>query len=781
MPHPRRWSSARATVVAVVAIAVVAVLAPAPAGALTAPALREEWARQGSARFHASSPTIADVDGDGTPEIVIGDLEGWVHVLRSNGTPLPGWPQMVKPDGARPTAVEAAPTVADLDRDGKVEIIVAAGSTWVPDQHGGVVVFDRAGRMRWRWMGADEFRVWGMLPYRDGWAEGVFSTPAVGDVDGDRYPDIVFGGWDMRIHALDRHGRNLPGFPVWQDDSVWSSPALFDVDRDGRVEIFIGGDSTAGGTEPHDGGVLRALDWHGGTVRHLWKRTFSEVIAGSPAVDDITGDGRKELVFTTGGFYDNADSRRVYAVHADNGSNVPGWPVSTGGVNNGNAVLGDITGDDGTPEVVLGSRDGKVYAFRGNGVLHFAVSPAFPGEGGGEIVGTPIIADIDGNGANDVVVGNGWATFVLNGRNGARLREPIAKGWSFQNSPAVGRFGSAGTLLVVAGFRGGPLSPEHQAGTDGRIAAFRVAPAASGGPWTQWRKNALHLGANRGETGGGRVTPVPPGVCGANANPKQHPKPSSTAGGYWVLGIDGSVDAIGGAGFYGSLPGSGVRKQAVGISASPSGRGYYVLTSDGSIYTFGDARSHGSMAGRPLNAPIIALAPTPSGRGYWLLAADGGVFTFGDARFFGSTGNLRLNAPIISMTPTTTGNGYWLLAADGGVFTFGDARFFGSTGNLRLNAPIISMAASPSGTGYWLLGRDGGVFSFGVPFHGSVPGLGLCSTPAGMQIRPTRSGAGYLIVAADGRVFAFGDAYHRGNAPAKSIYDAAVDLALASR
>lgn len=71
---------------------------------------------------------------------------------------------------------------------------------------------------------------------------------------------------------------------------------------------------------------------------------------------------------------------------------------------------------------------------------------------------------------------------------------------------------------------------------------------------------------------------------------------TSDGDGYWEVGSDGGVFAVGDAGFYGSLPGVGV---------TPA-------------------------------APIVAMARTPDGAGYWLVGADGGVFTFGDAGFYGS-------------------------------------------------------------------------------------------------------------------------------------------------
>ena len=74
------------------------------------------------------------------------------------------------------------------------------------------------------------------------------STPAVGDIDGDASPTLVVGGFDLQIHAFNRNGGTSP-LSVLQDDSVWSSPALFDSNGDGKMEVYIGGDSSPGGPE----------------------------------------------------------------------------------------------------------------------------------------------------------------------------------------------------------------------------------------------------------------------------------------------------------------------------------------------------------------------------------------------------------------------------------------------------------------------------------------------------------------------------------------------------
>jgi len=711
----------------------------------------------------ASSPVIADIDGNGINDVVVGHEDGWVKIFRDGtGGYLPGWPQPAVVRGSSPTAIESSPTVADLDRDGRPEIIQGVGSTFVADQPGGIVVFNTNGSVRCRWAGIDNMRVWGMIPSADGYPEGVFATPAVGDVDGDSYPDIVFGGWDAHVHVLDRNC-NEPIRPFFNDDTLWSSPSLYDVGGDGRMEIFTGGDSHDGPSEYHPGGIVRALDWRGGnTLTQMWERKVGEVVHSSVAIGDINGDGRLELVHGAGDFYRrNADSNSVFAWHVEDGSPVPGWPQRTGGITWSSPVLADLTGD-GVPEVISGSRDHHLYAWRGNGSRLWVVDPSQPGGVSTPIQASAMVGDVTGDGKPEVVIGSGWGMFILNGATGQRIGNPLYVGLSHETTPALGNFGSRGWRLITAGFD-----------TPNKFTKYRgySVPAPGKTPeWPMWRKNARRLGANPSDG-----PPLPPGQCWKETNPRWTPSDASSKG-YWVLGRDGGVFSFNSP-FHGSLPSIGVRNQAINMAATRDGGGYWMLGRDGGVFAFGNAQFYGNTVGIPLNAPIIALVPTPTSRGYWMLAADGGIFSFGDAQFYGSTGGWRLNAPIIAMAATPNGGGYWLLAKDGGIFSFGNANFYGSTGGMKLNAPIISMAPSPKG-GYWLLAADGGVFSFGVPFFGSIPGTGLCNQPQGTQLRASSTGNGYWVLGLDGRIFAFGDAKHWGEYSGLPADRGAIDMAI---
>ena len=207
--------------------------------------------------IYESSPTLADLVGDGKQEIIIGgrDLSGsnlgcggWVYAYRPDGSLL--WQTHVR------APVNASATVYDLYGDGRKEVIVGLGG-WIEGQcwNGGVIALDgRTGAEIWHFDTQD----W-LNERPDGMLDGVFSTPVVADMDGSGKPVIVFGAWDQCIYMLDNNGQplwgNLPGafsgtfcggHGYYIADTVWSSPAVADLKGDGNMEIVIGADISSG-------------------------------------------------------------------------------------------------------------------------------------------------------------------------------------------------------------------------------------------------------------------------------------------------------------------------------------------------------------------------------------------------------------------------------------------------------------------------------------------------------------------------------------------------------
>jgi len=203
--------------------------------------------------------------------------------------------------------------------------------------------------------------------------------------------------------------------------------------------------------------------------------------------------------------------------------------------------------------------------------------------------------------------------------------------------------------------------------------------------------------------------------------------PAADEQGYWLDASDGGVFSFGDAGFYGSIPGLGIRP-----AGSPG-------------------------VGRKLAAPVVGMVPSADGGGYFMVAADGGVFAFGDARFEGSCPAIGgCSGSAVAVMPDSTGNGYWLVTTTGRVYPFGDAASYGSAVN---SGTVTSAIRTPDGKGYWLLLADGRVDDFGDAAHlGGLPPNSAGGLNPATSIFTTTDGNGYWIATADGTVYPFGDA-----------------------
>ena len=205
------------------ALFLLATLPAAARAALNTPPLRAGWpvSLAGAGTVRVSQPAVGDLDNDGVKEIVVGTVNRKVYVLRANGTVMPGWPVTVSAE------VNSSPALGDIDGDGFLDVVVACGSNFESTGSGRIYVFRRDGTLIWSFTPVDE--------NGDGLPEGIYSTPAIGDIDGDGDNEIVFGCWDFRVYVLRKDGSPMPGFPPNPSglghgirDTIWSSPALAD-------------------------------------------------------------------------------------------------------------------------------------------------------------------------------------------------------------------------------------------------------------------------------------------------------------------------------------------------------------------------------------------------------------------------------------------------------------------------------------------------------------------------------------------------------------------------
>jgi hypothetical protein len=750
MAHMRRRRSlvltaSAAALATAAAITTTGPAGPAPAAAATALSVRLVWSKKvAGAPFRASSPVTANLDTGG-PSAVVGSLNGYLYAWHlADGSAVPGWPAAVAPG----KQVDSSPAAAPVDTSGFDDVFVGVGSFQATG--GGYDSFDHAGHLRFARQVSD--------PNQS--SEPVYATPAIGDVNNDGVADATAGALGLDAYSVNASsGAVNPGWPFRTNDTVFSSPALADLTGGGSSDIVEGGDSTPSfplsGRPVNRGGLVYAID---GSGNLMWWHGFDDVVTSSPAVGNITGAGGPQIAVGTGFYWaqqgvQTTDSTKLFVLNA-NGSLA--WSHDLGGFTRPSPALADLEGNGqlDVVEAVQGQRGnpnfGQIWAFDPHGnVLGNWPRPTPPGVGA--VIGSPVTADLTGQGYQDVLVPTGDGLYVYDGRSAAVVASLAVNQIGMQSSPLVAPDPNGTIGITITG-------TDHSG--NGVVFHFEVSTGRAVGnlSWPMFRHDPRRTGSTTNP-------PLTHTYCPATGN-----------GGYRFAASDGGVFAYCGDGFLGSEGGHPLKAPVVGMTATPDDRGYWLVAADGGIFNFGDAAFHGSTGALRLNQPIVGMAPTADGKGYWLVARDGGVFNFGDASFHGSTGAMRLNQPIVGMAATPDGGGYWLVAADGGIFNFGDAAFHGSTGSIHLNQPIVGMAPTADGKGYWLVARDGGIFAFGdASFHGSAGAIRLNRPIVGMAV--TADGGGYWLVASDGGIFSYGDARFFGSAGALHLAAPIVGMA----
>ncbi|GAC1535706.1 MAG: hypothetical protein NVS3B12_17940 [Acidimicrobiales bacterium] len=479
----------------VVSTGLVAALPAAPpvGAAPAAVSLHQVWRRTfPGVTFRESSPVPATL---ASSAYVVGALDGKVYALdAASGTDEPGWPaQTTNP-------INSSPAAADVVGDGQSRIFVGSGeaakSVSGACSGGGTYAFEPSGAVRWHNIGSDP-----NCPN-----QAFHSSFAIGDTNGDGFPDANIGALGLQSPSYNAvSGVMNNGWPFYTDDTVFSSPALATIRSPGVRDIVIGGDSTPGGPIDFKGGMMRALTGDG---KLIWEFNVDEQVRSSPAIGDLDGTG-PSINFGTGNFWQNNgganDSTSIFSL--DFGGHLR-WRKDLGGDTLAGPALADVggTGHAAIVEGTFGSPNntngGLIWVLDGSG----NPLPNWAGRNsdGGVIIGTIATADLNGDGAQDLLVPTGAGVFIYDGRSAAQIAGIDIGQTGFQNTPLVTDDGGGQVGITVAG-----TQPD---GT-GVVEHYRVgSPARLGSiSWPMFHHDAAHTG--------NLATFLPPCQAGSAAQP----------------------------------------------------------------------------------------------------------------------------------------------------------------------------------------------------------------------------------------------------------------------
>ncbi|MDR2389410.1 MAG: VCBS repeat-containing protein, partial [Tannerellaceae bacterium] len=227
-------------------------------------------------------PVVADLDNDKKAEIIVG-----TNVYKYNGTSLSLWrtcPTLTQQEGSN--------MVADVNQDGYVDVVFhsyANGTnTSTGYSYNGTITV---------WTPALNQTVGTVVTLN-----GQRSYPFVGDIDGvvingKKYPEICVNTAG-KLYAYTYNGSSFS--QKWSmthsDASGGTALTLFDFNLDGVVELVY-----------RDQTYIQIFDGSG-TTPNLLYRSFcgSETGAETPIIADVTGDGSADIIVT--GHPSNANS-----------------------------------------------------------------------------------------------------------------------------------------------------------------------------------------------------------------------------------------------------------------------------------------------------------------------------------------------------------------------------------------------------------------------------------------------------------------------------------------
>jgi subtilisin family serine protease len=357
-----------------------------------ASAFAQGWPQDLSGRG-ALSATTADLDNDGTKEVIVGTTYG-LNVFHSDGRPMEGFPALFG------SPVRCIPAVYDVNRDGYQDIICTSDS--------GLHVFNHDGTYVAGWPIKHDL---GVMGYGS-------PNPIVTRLDITEDSAIVVVDGYGEVLAYDFNGvpdfRSLEGW--FASFNIQATPSTYyngnglsgtDLEGDGYDELVVSFSATSG--------YCGVGVFDGRTGQPAFGRPLPYVVSASiingTVLADLSGDGLPEII-TSG--VDSTGTPTLW-VKTQGTRTLAGWPRLLPEIDNWLGMY-PMVADldlDGIPEILVTFYEydiGVLYIFRADGTPYVYVEGRPDGEAYryAATFGVPIVANLLGDRYPEIVIRSGY-------------------------------------------------------------------------------------------------------------------------------------------------------------------------------------------------------------------------------------------------------------------------------------------------------------------------------------------------------------------------------------
>jgi serine protease len=314
------------------------------------------------------------------------------------------------------------------------------------------------------------------------------SSACLVNIDGSPDLEVIFGDQAGHIHAMKSNGTELTGFPYVAAGGIIGALAMADINADGNQEIVANVSPSS---------IICISE----TGQLLWTAPSGGTLVGNPIIANLNMTGTPEIISFTqnkyvvvlkadGAAYPNFPvllegamlapgavgdlnmdgqldivvatlTGKLHAINSSTGLEMANFPVALGSASRNQPTIANLDGD-AQPEILIPTySNGQLFAINHDG------STLFQKNIGQQIKGGAVVADINNNGSQEIVIVAYNGDLYVTDTAGINLPGfPVSVGQNVESTPVIARFDGSNLSGIVFGDANGKLHSYRSDGTE---------------------------------------------------------------------------------------------------------------------------------------------------------------------------------------------------------------------------------------------------------------------------------------------------------------------------